>query len=99
MVRGRLLKRVSLTAHLLQVRTALADTPGSVFFANCEAVFTEARFEELLNIFIEKFSLLFSKATDGAARSPWCLAAEAHIQLFYTANTGSTTLAVGAPAK
>ena len=52
-----------------QVRTALADTPGSLFVTQCEALLAEQQFSELLTALVQHFELLFSKDTDrGAAR-------------------------------
>ncbi|KAK9831893.1 hypothetical protein WJX81_006639 [Elliptochloris bilobata] len=47
-----------------QVRTALADTPGSLFVTKCESLLAEQHFAELLTALVQHFDLLFSKDTD-----------------------------------
>ena len=51
-------------SHALQERTALADTPGSVFTRKCEALLVEGSFGEVLNEFAEQVDVLFKKVTD-----------------------------------
>ena len=51
------------------MRTALADTRGSLFVTQCEALLAEQQFSELLTALVQHFELLFSKHTErGAAR-------------------------------
>lgn len=58
--------------YKVQARTQLADTPGSVFYRECEELFSEdledPKFDGLLDKFIEHFDVLFEKASDSASR-------------------------------
>lgn len=47
-----------------QARTALADTPGSLFVTKCEALLAEQQYAELLDELVKHFDLLFSKDPD-----------------------------------
>ena len=47
-----------------QARTALADTPGSLFAAKCEALQAEQQYAELLEQLVQHFDLLFTKDPD-----------------------------------
>ena len=57
-----------------QARTALADTPGSLFAAKCEALQSEQKYAELLEQLVQHFDLLFSKDSERGAphRSRLC---------------------------
>ena len=48
----------------MQNRTALANTPGSLFFKECEEVFAKGDFLTLLKKFVEQTDVLFTKITD-----------------------------------
>ena len=50
-----------------QERTALADTPGSLFITEAESFLAESRYLELLDTLVGKLDTLFSKASDGAS--------------------------------
>ncbi len=50
-----------------QARTALADTPGSLFSAKCEALQAEQQYAELLEQLVQHFDLLFSKDQERGA--------------------------------
>ena len=52
----------------LQVRTALADTPGSRFTQDSEAALAEGRFGDLLNLLVPHFDVLFQK-TSGTGKN------------------------------
>ena len=46
---------------VLQNRTALANTPGSLFYKECEAASAKGDFLALLDRFVEQTDVLFSK--------------------------------------
>ena len=48
----------------MQNRTALANTPGSLFFKECEEVFAKGDFLTLLKKFLEQTDVLFTKTTN-----------------------------------
>ncbi|CAL5225689.1 g8554 [Coccomyxa viridis] len=45
-------------------RTALANTPGSLFFKECEEAFAKGDFLTILNRFVEQADVLFTKISD-----------------------------------
>ena len=47
----------------MQVRTALADTPGSRLGSDCEALLAQDRFVELLEKLLPHIDVLYSKAS------------------------------------
>ncbi len=47
-----------------QNRTALANTPGSLFFKECEEAFAKGDFLTILNRFVEQADVLFTKIPD-----------------------------------
>jgi hypothetical protein len=49
---------------LLQVKTALADTTGSLFLQKCIAAATEGRWDELIKQLSAHLDLVFSKCGD-----------------------------------
>jgi hypothetical protein len=51
----------------MQEYTALADTPGSKFTADCEASLASGNYSELLDLFTSQIGLLFGKVTDKGA--------------------------------
>ena len=55
---------------LVQNRTALANTPGSLFFKECEEAFAKGDFLTILNRFVEQADVLFTKITDKGKRLP-----------------------------
>lgn len=69
---------VLLLLLLLQVKTALADTTGSVFLQKCITAATEGRWDELIKQLSAHLDLVFSKCSDkGAwpgvvAGAGWC---------------------------
>ncbi len=69
---GLIAKRCAGSADTLpavrQARTALADTPGSLFSAKCEALQAEQQYAELLEQLVQHFDLLFSKDTERGAQ-------------------------------
>jgi hypothetical protein len=46
------------------VNTALAETFGSRFLADCERLVREARFDELISLLITHIDLVLSKSSD-----------------------------------
>jgi hypothetical protein len=51
-------------AALVQAKTALADTTGSVFLQKCTAATTEARWNDLIKLLQAHLDLVFSKCND-----------------------------------
>jgi hypothetical protein len=47
--------------------TALADSPGSQFASDCDALIAEGRFQVLLNKLLAQSDILFSRAQDKGA--------------------------------
>lgn len=48
----------------VQVKTALAETSGSRFLADCERLVREARFDELISLLITHIDLVLSKSSE-----------------------------------
>lgn len=55
-----------------QANTALAETPGSAFTGECEALLREERYGDLLDKFVQHLDLVLSKSTsDQGGRWRW----------------------------
>ena len=65
---------------LRQARTALADTPGSLFVTKCEALLAEQQYAELLDELVKHFDLLFSKDPDRGTAPCACLCCQPSAQ-------------------
>lgn len=54
----------------VQAKTALADTPGSVFLTEVATLIQEQRWEQYVTKMLGQLDLVFSKATDKGGWSP-----------------------------
>ncbi len=55
---------------LLQTYTALADTPGTKFSTECEALLASGDYSKLLEQFVSQLTLIFDKVPDKGALQP-----------------------------
>jgi hypothetical protein len=49
---------------MAQAKTALAETPGSRFLADCENLVRENKFDELINRLSSHLDVIFAKASE-----------------------------------